>query len=109
MQTLLRKVTVQPDDALSKRFPQEMPCRIRVFLKAGQVLSIEKQDYEGFYTRPLSWDKAKAKFAALATPYTDGELRQAIIDVVAHLETIEVQQLTELLGTSLKIGKVLSP
>ncbi len=107
MQTLLRKVTVQPDDALSKRFPQEMPCRIRIFLKAGQVLSIEKQDYEGFYTRPLSWDKAK--FAALAAPFTDRELRQAIVEAVAHLETIEVQQLTELLGTSLKIGKVLSP
>ena len=109
VQTLLRKVTVRPDEALSKRFPHEMPCRIRVFLKDGQVLSIEKQDYEGFYTRPLSWEKAEVKFASLAAPYTDGELRQAIIDAVAHLETIEVQQLTELLGTSLKIGKVLSP
>jgi 2-methylcitrate dehydratase len=109
VQTLLRKVTVRPDEALSKRFPQEMPCRIRVFLKDGQVLSIEKRDYEGFYMRPLSWEKAEAKFASLATPYTDRELRQAIVEAVAHLETIEVQQLTELLGTSLKIGKVLSP
>ncbi len=109
VQTLLLKVTVRPDEALSKRFPQEMPCRIRVFLKGGQALSIEKHDYEGFYTRPLSWEKAEAKFASLAAPYTDRELRQAIIEAVAHLETIEVQQLTELLGTSLKIGKVLSP
>ncbi len=109
VQTLLRKVTVRPDAALSKRFPQEMPCRIRVFLKDGQVLSIEKHDYEGFYTRPLSWEKAEAKFASLAAPYTDRVLRQAIVEAVAHLETIEVQQLTELLGTSLKIGKVLSP
>ncbi len=101
VQSLLRKVTVRPDEALSKRFPQEMPCRIRVFLKDGQVLSIEKRDYEGFYTRPLSWEKAEAKFASLTIPYTDGDLRQAIVEAVAHLEIIEVQQLTELLGASL--------
>ena len=101
VQTLLRKVTVRPDEVLSKSFPQEMPCRIRVFLNDGQVLSIEKRDYEGFYTRPPSWEQAETKFASLATPYTDGELRRAIVEAVAHLETIEVQQLTELLGASL--------
>ncbi len=97
VQTLLRKVTVRPDEVLSKSFPQEMPCRIRVFLNDGQVLSIEKRDYEGFYTRPPSWEQAETKFASLATPYTDGELRRAIVEAVAHLETLEVQQLTELL------------
>ena len=97
VQTLLRKVTIRPDEALSKRFPQEMPCRIRVFVKGGQVLSIEKKEYEGFYTHPLSWEKADAKFASLVTPYTDEKLRQAIADAVLHLDTIEVQQLTELL------------
>src|SRR5258708_31486500 len=47
-------------------FRSEMPCRIQIFLRNGQTLSIEKRDYEGFYTRPMSWEKAEAKFANLA-------------------------------------------
>ncbi len=70
-QNLLRKVTIQPDETLSKRFPAEMPCHITIMLKDGRALDIEKQDYEGFYTRPMSWEKAVAKFERLATPYTN--------------------------------------
>jgi 2-methylcitrate dehydratase len=100
VQHLLRKVTIQPDEALSQQFPAAMPCRITVTLKDGRALHIEKQDYEGFYTRPLTWDKAIAKFERLATPYTDTDQRASIVETVAHLETKEVAQLTELLGAS---------
>ena len=98
VQTLLRKVTVRPDEAMSKRFPAEMPCHIQVILKNGQTFSIEKRDYEGFYTRPMSWEKAAAKFASLAIPSTGGELHQVIVDAVARLESIEVQELTGILA-----------
>jgi len=100
VQSLLRKVTIQPNEALSKRFPAEMPCRIQITLKDGQTLDIEKQDYEGFYTRPMSWEKATAKFERLAATYTDATQRAAIVETVAHLETKEVKQLTEVLGAS---------
>ena len=98
VQSLLHKVTIQPNEAMSKRFPAEMPCRIQISLKDGQTLSIEKQDYEGFYTRPMSWEQAVAKFERLAAPYTDAGQRAAIVEMVAHLETKEVEQLTRLLG-----------
>jgi len=100
VQSLLCKVTIQPDEALSKRFPAQIPCRIQIILKDGRILSTEKQDYEGFYTRPLSWEKAVAKFESLAAPFTSAAQRSAIAEAVAHLETKEVTQLTELLGTS---------
>ncbi|MHB8596563.1 MAG: MmgE/PrpD family protein [Ktedonobacteraceae bacterium] len=100
VQSLLRKVTIQPDEAMSERFPAEMPCRITITLKDSQVLSIEKQDYEGFYTRPMSWEKAVAKFERLTSPYTGAEQRDSIVETVAHLESKEVAQLTELLGVS---------
>ncbi|HLJ35785.1 MAG TPA: MmgE/PrpD family protein [Ktedonobacteraceae bacterium] len=100
VQSLLRKVTIRPDETMSERFPARMPCRITIKLKDGQVLTIEKQDYEGFYTRPMSWEKAIAKFERLATPYTDAEQRAAIAEVVAHLESKEVAQLTNLLGAT---------
>jgi 2-methylcitrate dehydratase len=98
VQALLRKVSVRPDDALSIHFPAEMPCRIRIFLTGSRVLRLEKWDYAGFYTRPLTWEQAEAKFERLATPYTERQLRQAIVEAVAHLDTIDVSQLTELLA-----------
>jgi 2-methylcitrate dehydratase len=98
VQALLRRVIVRPDEALSRRFPQEMPCRIRVFLKDGQTPSIEQRDYEGFYTRPMSWEKAAMKFARLAAPFADERLQQSIVETVSHLETVPVGQLTTLLA-----------
>jgi 2-methylcitrate dehydratase len=95
VQTLLRKVTIGPNDEMSKRFPAEMPCRIHILLKNGQSLSSEKRDYEGFYTRPMSWEMAAQKFERLASPYTDSALRRSIAETVERLEAMEIQQLTE--------------
>jgi 2-methylcitrate dehydratase len=100
VQSLLHRVTIQPDGTLSKLFPAQMPCRIQIILKDGRQLSTKKLDYEGFYTRPLSWEKAVAKLERLAAPFTNGAQRAAIIEAVAHLETKEVAQLTELLRIS---------
>jgi 2-methylcitrate dehydratase len=97
VQSLLRKVTIRPDETLSKRFPAEMPCRITITLKDGQRLHIEKQDYEGFYTRPMSWEQARAKFERLATPFTNAKQRTAIVETVAHLETKDIAELTGVL------------
>jgi 2-methylcitrate dehydratase len=98
VQTLLRKVNVHPSKELSDLFPEAMPCRIQVVLNDGRTLTIEKEDYEGFYTQPMSWAKATEKFGQLARPFTDEELRRGIIEAVTRLETLEVQQLTELLS-----------
>jgi 2-methylcitrate dehydratase len=98
VQTLLRMVTIQPDEAYSKRFPPEMPCHIQITLKDGRRLDIEKRDYEGFFTRPVSWEKAVAKFERLAVPFTSTAQRSVIIETVSNLETKEVAQLTEVVG-----------
>ncbi len=97
VQSLLRRVEVRPADDLSERFPEEMPCRIRVLLGDGHTLEVEKRDYEGFFTRPISWERAKEKFERLASPYTDERLRDSIVRAVQHLEEIEVRELTGVL------------
>jgi 2-methylcitrate dehydratase len=97
VQGLLRRVSIQPDAAFSRRFPAEMPCSIQISLKDGQICSIEKQDFAGFYTRPLSWEQAIAKFERLAVSATDAAQRAALVETVAHLEeTPSITQLTEL-------------
>lgn len=100
VQSLLRKVTIRPDETLSNRFPAEMPCRIEIRLKDGRVLHVEKQDYEGFYTRPMSWEQIVAKFERLTAPYTDAVQRTAILETIEHLEAREVSQLNHLLNVS---------
>jgi 2-methylcitrate dehydratase len=97
VQNLLRKISIKPDKSMSKGFPAGMPCHIQITLKDGQTLYIEKQDYEGFYTHPLSWGKAVAKFERLAAPFTGAEQRASIVETVTHLEKKDITQLTDLL------------
>ena len=97
VQTLMKKIFVRPDPSCSERFPEEMPCRLRVFLRSGRVLKMEKHDYEGFHTNPLSWDRTVIKFHRLCKPYIDPDLELEIIETVRQLELVQVEYLVWLL------------
>src|SRR5205085_9419094 len=57
VQDLLRKVLVTPRYRYTRRYPDEMPCRVTIRLRGGRRLTAEKRDFEGFPTRPQSWEK----------------------------------------------------
>jgi 2-methylcitrate dehydratase len=84
VQDLLRGVTVRSAPDLSARFPAEHPCRVRITLDGGRILSKEKRDYLGFYTRPMSWDLARSKFARLATRLA-AQSQTSILNAVTDL------------------------
>ncbi|MDE3179844.1 MAG: MmgE/PrpD family protein [Acidobacteriota bacterium] len=98
VQVLLRSVVVKPSEAFSARFPEEMPCKVAVWLRDGRVLTQEGHDYEGFYTRPFTWDAALKKFEQLSGPRTSASLRRDIADAVAHMEDFEISELMALLA-----------
>jgi 2-methylcitrate dehydratase len=98
VQTLLRRVSVRPLEEFSVRFPNEMPCRVTVSLKDGSIVVKEKSDYEGFHTRPIGWESVVQKFSRLSARQTDASLIDEIIDAIAHLESIQVKDLTSLLS-----------
>jgi 2-methylcitrate dehydratase len=98
IQALLRKVTIRPLEAFSRRFPAEMPVRIQVALKGGAVISREKSDYEGFFTRPMQWSTVAAKFEQLSRQRVPASLQREIEDAVNDLENIRVRELTALLA-----------
>jgi len=102
IQSLLQKVKVSPKQEYSDRFPDEMPTKLTVHLKNGESNSIEKRDYEGFHTRPMSWETIIKKFEGLAQPYTSKELRNQIVETVQDFEQYAVADLMELL-TKVKI------
>ncbi len=98
IQSLLRKVKVLPNMEYSRLFPDALPCKITVNLKGGKIVMREKRDYEGFFTRPLSWDRVRKKFYSLCPSFLDMGLREKIVNHVANLEEIDVTQLTRILG-----------
>ena len=101
VQQLLRRVDVRPDGDLSRRFPQQHSARLRLHLRDGRTLEREQHDYEGFHTRPMGWDAVAAKFDRLAERHVEASLRTSIQDVVANLDELPVQQLTNLLAVPL--------
>lgn len=98
VQTLLRRVEVRPDDAYSRRFPDEHACKVTIVLQDGRSFQKQKQAYEGFHTHPMSWETVADKFKRLSEPYTDARLRQNIADAVADLGDITVAEFVELLA-----------
>jgi 2-methylcitrate dehydratase len=98
VQRLLRQVIVRPDPEFSKRFPTEMCCRIHIQLADGREFAVEKRDYEGFLTRPMSWEQLAIKLDNLAAPYTDAATRREIVQMVSELDTIKVSDLMRLLA-----------
>lgn len=98
VQTLLRKVTTRPVDELSRQFPDRMPCRIRIALEDRRLVVGEKQDYEGFHTRPMRWETVVEKFDRLSELHAAASLRRDIVDAVKNLEAIEVRDLVSLMS-----------
>lgn len=98
VQSLLRKVHVQPRQEYTERFPDEMPCTVKIQLKDGRSYEIEKSDYEGFTSRPMTWQGAVDKFQRLAGPTIPGELQTAILETVRDLEKYTIKDLMDLLA-----------
>ena len=98
VQTLIRKVNVKPKEEYTARFPEEMPCTVRIELKDGTVHSIDKHDYEGFTSRPMTWGGAVDKFNRLAGPFLSDELRSEIPDTVHTLENHTAADLMNVLA-----------
>lgn len=98
IQDLLKRVTVRPVESCSARFPNEMPCILRVFFKDGRVLSKEKSDYEGFFTNPFGWETIVEKFDRLGSPRVEASLRREIVDMVRGIEAVTATELARLLG-----------
>jgi 2-methylcitrate dehydratase len=100
VQNLLRRVNIRPNDVFSVLFPDRMKCRLTIYLKNQTTVDITKDDYEGFFTRPMSFDRVTEKFHSLAEPFADENLRTAIVDAVLDLENVPVRELMELLAKS---------
>jgi 2-methylcitrate dehydratase len=97
VQSLLRRVEVVPDPGYSGRFPEEHACRLTVALTDGRILTKEMSDYEGFHTRPMSWDRAVEKFRAGAGDVLNKRHLETVVQGISDLENIKARDLAALL------------
>jgi len=98
VQELLRRVDVRPAADLTRRFPAEHACRLSLYLADGTKLTAEKSDYEGFLTRPMSWERAREKFERLSGDALEPERAAELAEAVAALDELETRDLTVLLA-----------
>jgi 2-methylcitrate dehydratase len=98
VQDLLHRVAVSTNANFSECFPDEMPCRIAIYLRDGRTLAREVRDYPGFFTHPMTWDAAFAKFDRLAEPHATTSERRAIADAIFDLENTGAPDLMRLLA-----------
>ena len=97
VQALLTRVEIRPATDLTARFPAEHACRLRVHLAGGTMLTAERSDYEGFVTRPMSWERALQKFTTLASGRVEPELAAKLVEMISALEEHQTRDLTQLL------------
>ena len=98
VQALMHRVTISPDEALSERFPNEMPAELTITLTDGTTFQASHNAYEGFHTEPAGWDAVEDKFTRLTSPFTSADLREEITAIVRNLEHEQTATLTDALA-----------
>jgi 2-methylcitrate dehydratase len=80
-------------DSYTEAYPEKMKGQVTIKMKNGDSYSLEKDDYYGFYTRPMSWTDVEKKFKRLTTENADNQLQAQIIDVINNLENHSMSDL----------------
>jgi 2-methylcitrate dehydratase len=99
VQTLLKRVSVHPNQEYTARYPKKMPAKITVRLQDGTAIEHEVEDYPGLASRPFSWEDSVEKFDRLVAGRVDDALCGEIKDAVRSLESIQARDLMKLLGS----------
>jgi len=99
VQELMQSVWVRQRDDLTERYPNEMPCRVRILMRDGRELEGGRNDYRGFWrTRPLDWDGVMEKFERLSASVVEPAHAREIAQAVQDLDSIPLAELMQLLG-----------
>ena len=98
VQDLLRRVTVEENDAFTARFEDgEMPARVTVELEDGTTHVVEKDAFQGHPTNPMGWEQVEAKFHDTAGTTFDVDRRHDVVATIRDLESHTLDDLVTLL------------
>jgi 2-methylcitrate dehydratase len=110
VQELLQKVTVSTSlplkeprklvthlDPYTLAYPDKMMAKISIKLEDGKHHSIEKEDYHGFFTRPLQWSDVEKKFHRLMDGIISHSSQQQIVSIIGEFEGHKVSELMDII------------
>lgn len=87
-------------DPYTEAYPDKMKCKVEIKLNNGEVITHEKEDYHGFYTRPFTWADTIEKFNRLSAGILPADTAEKIIATVQYLDTLpDMRQLNELISS----------
>ncbi len=86
-------------DPYTKAYPEKLMIKAEITLNNDKKFSIKKEDYHGFYTRPLSWDHTADKFRRLTKDVITKDQQEEIISLCKDLENDNMHQLLSLLNS----------
>lgn len=113
VQQLLKKVEVKTKfplhkpkeaagllDPYTKAYPDKMMGEVIITMKSGEKYSLEKEDYYGFHTRPMSMTDVKKKFRRLTAENANKELQTEIIDAISNLQKHSMKDVINLIASA---------
>jgi 2-methylcitrate dehydratase len=84
-------------DPYTHAYPEKVKAKVEIILKNGQHYTCEKNDHEGFFTRPFSWNQTIDKFQRLCDGIIDGTHQNQIIETVKVLDQVTMDALIKLI------------
>ncbi|WP_291910993.1 MmgE/PrpD family protein [Chitinophaga sp. CB10] len=84
-------------DPYTVAYPDKVCSKVKITMNDSSHYTLEKEDYKGFFTRPLSTDEIKIKFEKMNADNTGAAYRQRLYQCIANLETRSANELLELL------------
>jgi 2-methylcitrate dehydratase len=85
-------------DPYTVAYPDKVKAKVVIKTKDGKSYEAQRDDYKGFFTRPLSWDDVAAKFKRLTSDVIDEKMQDEFIDIIQSLEKHNATALTGLLN-----------
>ena len=92
-------------DSYTKAYPDKMLGEVKIILKDGKEYSLEKEDFYGFHTRPMSWADVEKKFKKLAQRNMDRSGQNEVIEIISDFEHRNVKDLIKVLSRAGQRGK----
>lgn len=97
VQSLLRKVVSWLSLEYTRVYPQSLKSKVRVGLKDGRILELEKDGYEGFFRCPMAVEALLKKFKRLARAGASDQGVDRVIEAVAKIEERPIADLAAVL------------
>jgi 2-methylcitrate dehydratase len=87
-------------DPYTQAYPEKLCAKVVITLRDGRKLTAEKEDYHGYYTRPLGWKEVAEKFNRLSAGALDPQHRERMITLCKNLENENFEELLDLITTA---------